>query len=228
MLFLLAGLVHLRNGRADSAADGADDGGRRFLRSVVGDRQCAARRRSLMSGGSATSPSPASSWGFAISSSVSPASRSGALFSRFDSDALRTLTVVTLVFSGQAIFYVSRERRHLWSSRPGSWLIVSSVLDISLFSTLATQGILMTPFGNHRRLRSRCGDRPGLLPGRSEGHTIPASGHCLNNLSLLLVPRCCVTCSPERATTSPRAAPSARLSRDPTLGCRLPPGATPS
>jgi H+-transporting ATPase len=37
-----------------------------------------------------------------------------------DSNTLRTLTVVTLVFSGQAIFYVSRERRHLWSSRPGS------------------------------------------------------------------------------------------------------------
>ena len=58
---------------------------------------------------------------------------------------MRTLTVVTLVFSGQAIFYVSRERRHLWSSRPGSWLIASSILDITLFSTLATQGILMAP-----------------------------------------------------------------------------------
>ena len=62
-----------------------------------------------------------------------------------DSTTLRTLTVVTLVFSGQAIFYVSRERRHLWSSRPGSWLIASSILDITLFSTLATQGILMAP-----------------------------------------------------------------------------------
>jgi H+-transporting ATPase len=59
------------------------------------------------------------------------------------SNALRTLTVVTLVFSGQAIFYVSRERRHLWSSRPGSWLIASSVLDVTLFGTLATRGILM-------------------------------------------------------------------------------------
>jgi len=62
-----------------------------------------------------------------------------------DSDALRTLTVVTLVFSGQAIFYMSRERRHLWSSRPGSWLIASSILDIALFSTLSTRGILMAP-----------------------------------------------------------------------------------
>jgi H+-transporting ATPase len=62
-----------------------------------------------------------------------------------DSAALRTLTVVTLVYSGQAVFYISRERRHLWSSRPGSWLIVSSILDITLFSTLATRGILMAP-----------------------------------------------------------------------------------
>ena len=62
-----------------------------------------------------------------------------------DSDTLRTLTVVTLVYSGQAIFYVSRERRHLWSSWPGKWLIASSILDITLFSTLATEGILMAP-----------------------------------------------------------------------------------
>ena len=60
-------------------------------------------------------------------------------------EALRTLTVVTLVFSGQAIFYVARERRHLWSSRPGPWLIVSSFVDIALFSTLAVLGVLMTP-----------------------------------------------------------------------------------
>jgi H+-transporting ATPase len=62
-----------------------------------------------------------------------------------DGDTLRTLTVVTLVYSGQAIFYVSRERHYLWSSRPGSWLIASSILDITLFSTLATRGILMAP-----------------------------------------------------------------------------------
>jgi H+-transporting ATPase len=61
------------------------------------------------------------------------------------SETLRTLTVVTLVCSGQAIFYVSRERRHLWSSRPGSRLIASSILDITLFGTLATRGILMAP-----------------------------------------------------------------------------------
>src|SRR5471030_1064222 len=32
-----------------------------------------------------------------------------------DTDTLRTLAVVTLVFSGQAVFYVARERQHIWS-----------------------------------------------------------------------------------------------------------------
>jgi H+-transporting ATPase len=58
---------------------------------------------------------------------------------------LRTLTVVTLVFSGQAVFYIARERRHLWSSRPGSWLLVSSVVDLTIVSTLAINGLLMAP-----------------------------------------------------------------------------------
>ncbi len=62
-----------------------------------------------------------------------------------DTTTLRTLTVVTLVCSGQAVFYVSRERRHLWSSRPGRWLFVSSVLDLSIWGILSTQGILMAP-----------------------------------------------------------------------------------
>jgi H+-transporting ATPase len=62
-----------------------------------------------------------------------------------DADALRTLTVVTLVFSGQSIFYISRERRHLWSSWPGPWLVASSVVDIGVFATLAIRGVLMTP-----------------------------------------------------------------------------------
>src|SRR5664280_2447635 len=53
----------------------------------------------------------------------------GRFILHLDSAALRTLAVVTLVYSGQAVFYVSRERRHLWSSRPGSWLLASSVLD---------------------------------------------------------------------------------------------------
>jgi H+-transporting ATPase len=56
---------------------------------------------------------------------------------------LQTLVVVTLVFSGQAVFYVAREREHLWSSRPGRWLIVSSVVDLTIITLLASNGVMM-------------------------------------------------------------------------------------
>jgi H+-transporting ATPase len=57
---------------------------------------------------------------------------------------LRTLAIATLVFSGQSILYVVRERHHFWNSRPSNWLMFSSVLDLLLICTLATRGIWMT------------------------------------------------------------------------------------
>ena len=62
-----------------------------------------------------------------------------------DTETLRPLTVATLVFSGQAVFYVARERLHFWSSRPGRWLLLSSGIDLMLVSTLALNGWLMAP-----------------------------------------------------------------------------------
>lgn len=62
-----------------------------------------------------------------------------------DAETLRTLTVATLVFGSQAVFYVARERRHFWNSRPGRWLLVSSAIDLTLVSTLALRGWLMAP-----------------------------------------------------------------------------------
>jgi H+-transporting ATPase len=59
--------------------------------------------------------------------------------------SLRTVTVVTLVFSGQALFYVARERRHLWSSRPSVWVMASSLIDILVVVTLSALGFLMVP-----------------------------------------------------------------------------------
>ena len=63
----------------------------------------------------------------------------------FDIGALRTLAFVVIVFGNQATTYTNRERRHLWSSRPSFWLVVSSVADILIASTLAIGGIAMTP-----------------------------------------------------------------------------------
>lgn len=54
-------------------------------------------------------------------------------------------TSLTLVFSGQATVYLVRERQHFWKSRPGHWLLVSSVADVIVVSLLATGVVLMAP-----------------------------------------------------------------------------------
>jgi len=59
--------------------------------------------------------------------------------------ALQTLTVVTMSYSGQAIFYVARERGRMWRSRPATPLIIGSVIELAVFSLLAGRGILMVP-----------------------------------------------------------------------------------
>jgi hypothetical protein len=48
------------------------------------------------------------------------------------------------VFGSQATIYAIRERRHLWGTRPGLLLAVSSLIDIAIASTLAAGGIAMT------------------------------------------------------------------------------------
>ena len=70
---------------------------------------------------------------------------SGKFLLGLDTGTLRTLTVVTLVFGGQAVLYVARERRHFWSSKPGDWLLASSAIDILIVSGLALHGWLMDP-----------------------------------------------------------------------------------
>jgi H+-transporting ATPase len=61
-----------------------------------------------------------------------------------DIGALRTLAFVLIVFGNQATVYTNRERRHLWLSPPSIWLIVSSIADLLIASTLAIGGIAMT------------------------------------------------------------------------------------
>jgi len=60
-------------------------------------------------------------------------------------EALQTLTVVSIVFGSQATTYVIRGRQHLWGLRPSIWLVLSSVADVAIISTLATFGIAMAP-----------------------------------------------------------------------------------
>ena len=63
---------------------------------------------------------------------------------KFDIGELQTLAFVALVFGNQAVLYVVRERQRLWSSRPGNWVLASSIADIAIVSLLAISGILMT------------------------------------------------------------------------------------
>jgi H+-transporting ATPase len=62
-----------------------------------------------------------------------------------DIDALRTLSVVGIVFGSQATTYVIRGRQHLWGLRPSIWLVLSSVADVVIISSLAVFGIAMAP-----------------------------------------------------------------------------------
>jgi H+-transporting ATPase len=59
--------------------------------------------------------------------------------------ALQTLTVVGIVFGSQVTTYVIRGRQHLWGLRPSLMLVLSSVADVLIISTLAVRGIAMAP-----------------------------------------------------------------------------------
>jgi H+-transporting ATPase len=60
-------------------------------------------------------------------------------------DTLRTLAFVVIVFGNQATTYTNRARQHLWSTCPSIWLVLSSVVDLSIASTLASFGVAMVP-----------------------------------------------------------------------------------
>jgi H+-transporting ATPase len=60
-------------------------------------------------------------------------------------EALQTLSVVAIVYGSQATIYAIRARRHLWGQRPTVWMVVASVADLLIISTLAICGIAMAP-----------------------------------------------------------------------------------
>ncbi|MGA3126258.1 MAG: plasma-membrane proton-efflux P-type ATPase [Candidatus Korobacteraceae bacterium] len=63
----------------------------------------------------------------------------------FGIETLRTLAFVVIVFGNQATTYTNRTRQSLWSTRPSLWLVLSSVVDLSIASTLGICGIAMVP-----------------------------------------------------------------------------------
>ena len=104
-----------------------------------------ALRRRPASGACATSPPPRSCSGCASSASPRRVLAFGNSGSGLAPAELQTLAFVTLVFGNQAVLYVLRERRHLWSSKPSNWVLASSAADIAIVSALALSGTLMEP-----------------------------------------------------------------------------------
>ena len=64
---------------------------------------------------------------------------------RLDPAQMRTLTLLLLVFAGQATVYVLREEGHFWNSRPASIMLSASVAALLIVAFLAIAGVLMTP-----------------------------------------------------------------------------------
>lgn len=60
-------------------------------------------------------------------------------------DALRTLSVVAIVFGSQANIYAIRDRKRYFGLRPTGWLLVSSFADVLIIFILASRGIAMSP-----------------------------------------------------------------------------------
>ena len=56
---------------------------------------------------------------------------------------MQTLTFIMLVFAAQAVIYVVRERGRMWQSRPILLMMLFSLVDIAIVSTLASGGTLM-------------------------------------------------------------------------------------
>jgi H+-transporting ATPase len=64
---------------------------------------------------------------------------------RLNPGQMRTLTLVLLVFAGQATVYVLREQGHLWNSRPAAIMLSASAVGLTIVAFLAIAGVLMTP-----------------------------------------------------------------------------------
>jgi H+-transporting ATPase len=63
----------------------------------------------------------------------------------FEIETLRTLAFLVIVFGNQSTMYTNRTRGRLWSTRPSFWVVLSSVADLSIASTMAYCGIAMAP-----------------------------------------------------------------------------------
>jgi H+-transporting ATPase len=88
-------------------------------------------------------------------------------------ETLRTLAFLVIVFGNQATMYTNRTRQRLWSTRPSSWLVLSSVVDLLIASTMANR-----PHGGHRHGASAitCDGSGTHVAGAAV--SLHSGGHC--------------------------------------------------
>lgn len=58
---------------------------------------------------------------------------------------LKTFAFVVIAFGNRATTYTNRTRESLWSIRPSIWLVLSSIVDLSIASIMAIRGIAIMP-----------------------------------------------------------------------------------
>jgi H+-transporting ATPase len=64
---------------------------------------------------------------------------------RLGIEALRMLSVVSIVYGSQATIFAIRERGQIWGLRPTIWVVSSSAADLIIISMLALREIAMAP-----------------------------------------------------------------------------------
>jgi len=69
----------------------------------------------------------------------------GAFYLRLSVGQMQTLTLIMLVFAGQGLNFVLRERGPLWSSPPSPLMMLSSLADVALIGAFAISGVFMQP-----------------------------------------------------------------------------------
>lgn len=69
----------------------------------------------------------------------------GALHLGLGLEALRSLTFLAIILATQAVLYATRTAAPLWRSRPGGWVVLSSLLGLGVAIGLAVTGTLMAP-----------------------------------------------------------------------------------
>jgi H+-transporting ATPase len=67
----------------------------------------------------------------------------GQVYFHLDFRRLRTLALLTLVFTSQFRVFIVRERRHFWSSRPGRALLIATSAALVVFALLGIYGLII-------------------------------------------------------------------------------------